>query len=133
MPAAHKAAEYVAERFEAAGLQDVHIDSFPRDAQWWPLEWEVRLLGRNAYGEGTKDYVFRTAFPARPSKSLSDEGVEAELIYVGLGRPEDLVGRNLHGKIAVVNSVLDSSAWSHSARGIPRKLVAKGVITAPAA
>ena len=128
MPAAHKTAEYVARHFEAAGLQDVHIDSFPRDAQWWPLEWELRLLGDDAYGKGTKDYVFSTAFPAHPSTSLPREGVEAELIYVGLGHPEDLVGRNLSGKIAIVNSVLDSSAWSHSARGIPQKLVAKGAM-----
>ena len=128
LPAAHKTAEYVAQHFEAAGLQDVHIDSFPRSAQWWPLEWEVRLMGGDAYGEGTKDYVFNTAFPAQPSTSLPEEGMEAELIYVGLGRPEDLVGRNLSGKIAIVNSILDSSAWSHSARGIPQKLVAKGAI-----
>lgn len=70
----------------------------------------------------------------RPSDTHSTptEGIEAELVYVGLGTPADLIGRNLKGKIAVVHSLLQQSTFSHTAVGVPARLEkagAAGVLT----
>lgn len=123
-----KAAELVRRELQSYGLKDVRVEDVPRSPQWWPLEWEVTLLGDPAYGDGTRDYVFTSAFPAEPSPSTPERGLEAELVYVGLGRPVDLVGRDLKGKIAVLLSRVAQSTFAHSGRGVPPSLVEAGAV-----
>jgi hypothetical protein len=117
-------AKYMAERFTAFGLEDVHLESVPGGKQWWPLDWEVTLLGDPAYGEGTADYTFASAFPAlqlegqgEHANELKLENLEAELVFVGQGHPIDLIGRNLNGKVAVVQANLQPDAFFQTARG----------------
>ena len=128
MPFTHRSQDYLADKLRQAGVTNVHIDSFPRANQWWPEQWEVRLLAVSAAGPGTKDYVLATAFPSQGAQSIAGGSLEAELVYVGQGFPEDLVGRELEGKIAVVNAFVGASSFSHSARGIPARLVDKGIV-----
>ena len=131
-PYERKAAQYVLDKFTEFGLEEVHLETFARNAQWWPTQWELALVGEESYGTGTKDYVFSSAFPAEPSPATPSEGLEAELVYVGMGRPVDLVGRDLRGKIAVVHSEVPHSTFRHSGRGIAPELIeagAAGVIT----
>jgi hypothetical protein len=49
-------------------------------------------------------------------------------VYVGLGRPVDLVGRDLKGKIAVLHSSVAQSTFSHSGRGVPPNLIKAGAV-----
>lgn len=128
MPAEHQAAAFVREKFAAFGLADVRVEPVGRGAQWWPTEWELSLIGDPSYGPGTRDYVFASAFPAEPSPATPPTGLEAELVYVGLGRPVDLVGRNLRGKIAVVLTTPAQSTFSHTGRGAAQQLVDAGAI-----
>lgn len=125
-------AEYLAQQFKAAGLQNVAIETFPRAPQPWPLSWGVTLIADAAYGAETRDHRFDLAFPSSDHHSTAADGIEAELVYVGLGTPADLAGRDLKGRIAVVHSVLQQSTFAHTAVGVPARLEkagAAGVLT----
>jgi hypothetical protein len=54
--------------------------------------------------------------------------LEADLIYVGLGQPVDLLNRDLQGKIAVVRSELQPDPFFQSARGHIEEIVHAGAI-----
>ncbi len=112
-------ARHLRDEFKAAGLSDVRLETVAGGAQWWPADWRVTLLADPAYGAGTADLVLTSAFPALQlaEGALQLERLEGELVYVGLGQPVDLVGKNLKGKIAVVRSVLQADPFFQSARG----------------
>jgi len=123
-------ADYIAERFQEFGLADVHTEWVQGEGQWWPVEWDVTLLADAAYGPGTEDYRLASAFPAIQLKTgVGDvQNLEAELAFVGLGHPVDLVGRDLAGKIAVVHGVLQPDPFFQSARGYIDGVVEAGAI-----
>jgi hypothetical protein len=123
-------ADYIAERFHQLGLADVRTEWVQGGEQWWPLDWDVTLLGDPAYGPGTEDYRLASAFPAIQLKTgaLAVKGLEAELAFVGLGRPVDLVGRDLTGKVAVVHGVLQPDPFFQSARGYVDGVIEAGAV-----
>ncbi|MCL5743509.1 MAG: M28 family metallopeptidase, partial [Acidobacteria bacterium] len=122
---AHRTAEYMEARFKELGLNDVRTERFPTGyPQWWPIDSEVRLAGGP---------VLTSAIPAHPtakakggSPSTPEEGIEAEMVYVGLGRPADLVGKDLKGKIAVMRSLPRPSAYAHTAQAAAAVLKGRG-------
>ena len=127
-------AEYLAERFREFGMDEVALEPVKGGPQWWPVRWQVVLIGDESYGAGTRDHDFTSAFPALhlAEGEMDVDGLEAELIYVGLGRPVDLLDRDLAGKVAVIHSVLRADPFFQSARGRIQGLVdagAAGVIT----
>jgi hypothetical protein len=119
-------AKYLAQKFTDLGLEEVRIEDFARGPQFWPLEWEVTLIGDHAYGEGTEDHTFGLAFPCAGNLEQGDTRLEAELVDVGLGRSTDLFGKDLNGKVAVVHSVMQPSGYSHTAYGVTPRLVEAG-------
>ncbi|MDP6674646.1 MAG: M28 family peptidase [Gammaproteobacteria bacterium] len=123
-------ADYLADQMRAFGLTDVHTETVQGGRQWWPEDWQVTLIGDSAYGNGTTDYTFTSAFPAvqLEAGAMDVQDLEAELVYVGLGRPVDLLAHDLSGKIAVVHSVLQSDPFFQSARGHIEKIVQAGAI-----
>lgn len=121
------AAEYVERKFNEFGLTETRIETFPRTPQWMPTEFAVTMVGDSAFGAGTLDYRLTSAFPTDSAATGKDE-IEAEMVYVGLAKPSDLVGRNLTGKIAVVNSQLQISSFFHTAVGVTASLAAAGVV-----
>ncbi len=121
------AAEYVEKKFKEFGLKETRIETFPRVPQWMPTDYELTLLGDLAYGAGTHDYKLTSAFPAESAPTGID-GIESELVYVGLSKPADLIGRDLKGKIAVVHSNLQISSFFHTAVGITASLAAAGAV-----
>jgi len=126
------AADYVLAKFQEFNLKDLRMDELDGHAQWWPADWQLTLLGDPTYGTETQDYVFQSAFPAQFTVGAPAQGLEAELVYVGLASPLDLRGRNLTGKVAVIHSVLQPNTFFHSGRGRSEALVdagAVGVIT----
>jgi hypothetical protein len=125
----HETAAYVQRKFNEAGLQNIHADSMPRNAQWWPTKSRLSIVMAGP-GGNRSEYVFRSAFPAPPSPSTSPGGLEAEMVDVGLGRPVDLIGRDLHGKVAVLRSLpeLGTVALLYTGRGLPLKLAQMGAI-----
>ncbi|MDH3511667.1 MAG: M28 family metallopeptidase [Gammaproteobacteria bacterium] len=123
-------AEYIAEKFRDFGLTDVQTEPVNGGSQWWPRDWSVRLIGSPAYGAGTEDYPFESAFPALQlgTGALQIDALEAELIYVGLGQPVDLLNRDLAGKIAVVRAEFMPDPFFQTARGRAEALADAGAV-----
>lgn len=123
-------ADYMAERLREFGLAEVRTEPVQGGAQWWPTDWSVTLIGDPAYGEGTENYAFGSAFPAvrLGTGAMKVSDLEADLIYVGLGQPVDLLNRDLKGKIAVVRSELQPDPFFQSARGHIEEIVHAGAI-----
>jgi len=123
-------AAYIANQFSTFGLRDVRTETVRGGHQWRPDDWQVTLIGDSAYGDGTTDYTFTSAFPAvqLEAEAMDVSDLKAELVYVGLGRPADLIGRDLQGKIAVVHSFLQSDPFFQSARGRIEAIVQAGAV-----
>jgi len=122
----HETAEYMQKKFGEFGLENIHTESFMRNAQWWPTKSRVSVILQGANGKS--EYVLRSAFPAPPSASIAPGGLEADVVDVGLGRPVDLAGRNVRGKIAVLRSVplLGTIYLMYSGETVPAKLAKMG-------
>jgi len=123
-------AKYLADRFREYGLADVRTEAVQGGRQWRPDDWQVTLIGESGFGAGTSDYTFTSAFPAvqLEAEAMDIRNLQAELIYVGLGRPADLIGRDVTGKIAVVHSFLQSDPFFLSARGHIDAIVKAGAV-----
>jgi hypothetical protein len=128
-------AEYLAEKFSEFGLSDVHLEVVQGGKQWWPLGWQVTLLGGSDYGAGTTDHTFASAFPAlqlegngEEAEALTINDLEAELVFVGQGHAVDLVGRDLKGKVAVVLANLQPDAFFQTARGHVNAIAEAGAV-----
>jgi hypothetical protein len=124
----HETAAYIQKKFAEFGLQKIHADTFTRNAQWWPTKSRVTVVLDGAGGRS--EYVLRSAFPAPPSTSTPPGGIEAEVVDVGLGRPVDLAGRDVRGKIAVLRSqpYLGTIYLMYSGQTVPAKLVKMGAV-----
>ena len=97
-----KTVEWAAGQFEKAGIADVELQTFQQDADasfWLPLSWEVKLLGDDRFGQGSRDVVLETAMPLSPSE-LS-ESLTAPLVYVGTASQAELIHIDVTGKVAV--------------------------------
>jgi len=102
-------AEWAESKFHQFGLTDIHEQEFPLQPQWFPLDWSVAASG------GGKTLAFKTLTPALGAPSTPDGGLEAEAVWVGLGTPADFLGRDVHGKVVVVQSMLQPGNVGHSA------------------
>jgi hypothetical protein len=123
-------ADYVADRFREFGLAEVRTETVKGGPQWWPVDWSVTLVGNSAYGEGTEDYRLDSAFPAVQlgAGAMDVAALEAELVYVGLGQPVNLLNRKLAGRIAVVRAELQPDPFFQTARGHIEEIVHAGAI-----
>ena len=103
LPAALKTVDYVAAQWRAAGISDVKVQPIaqePGSTFWFPLSWEVRLLGNDAFGPDSGDVVLTSAMPVTPSM-IAGGAMTAPLVYVGDGSPAVLQHVDVKGKIAV--------------------------------
>lgn len=123
-------AEYIATRFGEFGLDAVRTEPVDGGPQWWPIAWAVTLIGEPNYGEGTRDYTFTSAFPAPQLGvgAMNISSLEAELVFVGLGHPVDLLRRDLRGKIAVVRAEMQPDPFFQTARGHIEEIVHAGAV-----
>jgi hypothetical protein len=124
----HETAEYMQKKFGEFGLQKIHTDSLMRNAQWWPTKSRVSVVLSGVNGKA--EYVLRSAFPAPPSSSITGGGLEAEVVDVGLGRPVDLLGKNVRGKIVVLRSspLLGTIYLMYSGETVPATLAKMGAV-----
>jgi hypothetical protein len=75
-----------------------------------PIAGEVRLLGTDALGVGSRDIVLRSAMVG--GEGPVNGSITAPLVYVGQGLDADLAGRDLNGRIAVLVSTPSPSLYS---------------------
>jgi hypothetical protein len=133
MKAQHQTAEYIERKFHEFGLEKIHVDSFVRNPQWWPTKSRISVTLKESDGKSA-EFVFPSAFPVYASPPVPSGALEAELVDVGLGRPVDLLGRDVRGKVAVIHSFpqLGIPPLRYTGYGVApqlAKLGAVGVIT----
>jgi hypothetical protein len=102
--------EGIVERhFREMGLQDVHRQYFDLDPQWFPTSWDftARAGGRTLH--------FETARAATNAVASSPQGMDLEPVWVGLGTASDFEGRDVRGKLVLIQSMPMPGVVSHSA------------------
>lgn len=91
-----ESAEWLAAKFNAAGLSDVRIQPLDLDPQWTPRTWEAVVTG------GGKTVRLETAQPFYGANALPAGGVDVEAVYGGLGSEADFAGKDVAGKAVFV-------------------------------
>lgn len=87
-----RAADIVADAFEAGGVENVRTESFPMN-RWTRGETELELLEPDA-----REFE-AVALPYSPAGT-----VEADLVDVGYGTPEEIDAVDVEGKVAVAST-----------------------------
>jgi hypothetical protein len=94
---------YMEEMATRYGLSDVRVDYFEAGYAWVPEVgdlWMVEPI--------QKKIASLTMVPAALASGSTNSEAEAELVYVGAGRPADYEGKDLQGKIALGNTSVGS-------------------------
>ena len=83
------AEEWIAARFREFGLENVALDPVPIQV-WTAKKWSLEVEGQTI----PSFFVVNTGF-------TGEQGVDAQMVYVGTGRPGDFEGADVSGKIVV--------------------------------
>jgi aminopeptidase YwaD len=94
--AGNAGSEYLAEQMREMGLSNVRLEPVPLDA------WEIQGASVSA---GDRNMIC-SQFPGVPPTST--EGVTAEVVYVNGGAAADYKGKNVEGKIVLVDLMMES-------------------------
>lgn len=100
--------DWVARRFRAAGLQDVHKQDFPLNPQWRLSGWNITF---NARG---RTFGLASARPPERAARTPEGGLEYELVWVGQGSEADYIGRDVTGKAVLVQDVPEPGTINHT-------------------
>ena len=125
----YQATKHVESYFQQWGLENIAVEEFP---VFRPV-WSPTVIELTIKGEGDQEDIrLTTAMTAWPSGTTAEEGLTAELEYVGLGSPADLRGKDLEGKIALLYVHTYEGVLMHGGYGPAMRLVkehgAAGVI-----
>jgi hypothetical protein len=101
--------QIVEDAFRKFGLQNVRRQWFDLPAQRFPTSWGMTATA------GTKTIELTTVQPARESAAAPKGGMELEPVWVGLGTEADFKGRDVKGKLVVIQSVPTPGAINNSA------------------
>lgn len=108
-PAYDRTIDWTATQLRAAGLGDVRREPFTATLSL-PTAGEIRLLGSDAMGAGSRDIPLRSAMVQ--GVGPVNGTVTAPLVYVGQGTDADLAGRDLRSKIAVIVATPEPSLYA---------------------
>jgi hypothetical protein len=95
--------EYMREMATRYGLDDVRVDYFPSGDAWVPEIGDLWMVE-----PAQKKIASLTMVPAALASGSTNSEVEAELVYVGAGTPDDYAGKDLGGKIVFGNTSVGS-------------------------
>lgn len=104
-----EAEQWVADKFRALGLQDVHNQDFDLPPQWFPTSWSVVANG------GGQSVKLESAQPGARSAATPAGGLDLDAVWVGLGTAADFQGRDVRGRVVVIHSNPTPSVIQHSA------------------
>jgi len=93
-----ESAQWVSGKFKAAGLSEVRIQPVDLPPQWMANSWRINMAA------GGKTLTLESAQPAYSTKATSQEGLDLEAVYVGLGSEADYAGRDVKGKAVFIFS-----------------------------
>jgi hypothetical protein len=99
----------VESKFRALGLSNVHRQYFDLPSQWFPTKLDFAATGAG------KTVRFASIRPTLPSPATPAAGIDAEAVWVGLGTEGDFAGRDVRGKIVVIQSMPMPGVVAHSA------------------
>ena len=94
----HDTASWMAERLRQAGA-DVRLEPLDLPPQWVPRSWKASVAGA---GEVV---TLASASPTYASPGTPSEGIDVELIDVGLGMETDFRDRNVRGKAVIIHAI----------------------------
>ena len=95
-----ESATWLEARFDDIGLSDVHVQPFDLTPQWFPQSWSVVVT------VGGRKFRLATAHPFYRSEGTASQGLDLELVYVGLGSEADFSGRDVSGKAVLIFTML---------------------------
>jgi hypothetical protein len=101
--------QIVEDAFKQFGLQNVHRQWFDLPPQRHPTAWGMTATG------GGRSIELKTVQPARESAAAPKGGLDLEPIWVGLGTESDFKGRDVKGKLVVIQSMPTPGAINNSA------------------
>ena len=101
--------QIVEDAFKSFGLQNVRRQWFDLPPQRFPTSWGMTATG------GTRTIELKTVQPAREAAAAPKGGMELEPVWVGLGTEADFKGRDVKGKLVVIQSVPTPGAINNSA------------------
>ncbi|MGR5209802.1 hypothetical protein ACPV4A_04595 [Vibrio rotiferianus] len=114
----------VADTLRSLGIDDVRQDFFPiRNPQWNPTKNELTVT---ACSELDTPLSFKHAITPFPSGQTPTEGVEAEVIFVGQGTDSELKGRDLAGKIVLLQADFSAGGPMYSSARTAYSRIASG-------
>jgi len=99
----------VERRFKQFGLQNVRRQYFDLPPQWFPTAWEFSAVA------GGKTLRFESARAATGSPAIAAATLDLDPVWVGLGTASDFAGRDVKGKLVIVQSMPMPGVVSHSA------------------
>ena len=106
----HEMAESLVEtKFKEFGLEGVRRQFFDLAPQWFPVSADVRVSGSG------ETLTFTSIVPGRGSDSTPAAGLDLDVVWVGLGSEGDFAGRDVRGKLVVIESFPMPSVVGHSA------------------
>ncbi len=92
-PEEFSAGQYLVQELQRLGIQEIHQDPIPVKS-WRAKEWNLKVEAEAGFEDFPSFYVPYTGF-------TPEKGIEAEMVYVGAGRPRDFSGKDIRGKIVV--------------------------------
>ncbi|MEQ8313384.1 MAG: M28 family peptidase [Gammaproteobacteria bacterium] len=131
-PSSDRTIAWAARQLRAAGIDEVREQTIYQqdDASLWlPEQWELRLLGNDAFGEGSKDVVFETAMALAPSQ-IPGGNLTAPIVYVGKATAAELLHIDVAGKIAIQQVTPQAHLVFERGSAVPsaRRLFAAGAL-----
>jgi hypothetical protein len=99
----------VESRFKQIGLTNVHRQYFDLPPQSFPTKVDFAATG------GGKTLRFATVQPMIPLVATPAGGIDADAVWVGLGTEGDFAGRDVRGKVVVIQSMPMPGVVAHSA------------------
>jgi hypothetical protein len=113
--------DWIESEFKRIGLQ-TRRQEFELPPVWFPESWAITASA------GGQTITLKSVQPTLRSPGTTDQGIDAEAVYVGLGSIAETKGRDLKGKIVFVQSTPVPGALRHTAsvEGTMRRLQLSG-------
>lgn len=102
------AVTFMGDQWEKLGLKVQRVD-FINPTVWLPRKWE------GGYITPAKSAPLLTLYPDNETVGTPAGGITADAIWVGIGTPADLIGRDVKGKAVIIYSFLLPGGRSQSA------------------
>jgi len=94
-------------KFKEWGLTNVHRQYFNLGPQWFPTAWAFRASGSG------QTLTFKTIQAGRNARATPAGGLDLDAVWVGAGTEADFIGRDVKGKLAVLQSFPMPSVVGH--------------------